>query len=103
MGDDIWAIPLQLSDFNIVVALLGGFISLFGLVSYLLKEKYYMSEARKLFSATDSPIGLSTIFLFERQAHDPPQSSRFWSAWLLVHLAQTSSGPRFTENALNQV
>ncbi|KAL6824354.1 Sodium/hydrogen exchanger family domain-containing protein [Trichoderma sp. SZMC 28015] len=42
---NIWAVPLALSNFNIVVAFLGGFISLFGLVSYLLKENYYLSEA----------------------------------------------------------
>ncbi|KAJ5552810.1 hypothetical protein N7494_002188 [Penicillium frequentans] len=44
---DIWAVPLQLSNFNIIVAVLGGFISLFGLVSYLLKENFYVSEARE--------------------------------------------------------
>lgn len=48
MSRDIWAVPLQLNNFNIVLALLGGFISLFGLVSFLLKENYYLSEARKL-------------------------------------------------------
>jgi hypothetical protein len=47
MANNIWAIPLAVTDFNIIVALLGGFISLFGLVSYLLKENYYMSEARE--------------------------------------------------------
>lgn len=47
MSRDIWAVPLQLNNFNIVLALLGGFISLFGLVSFLLKENYYLSEARK--------------------------------------------------------
>ena len=47
MPDNIWAIPLQTTNFNIVVAFLGGFISIFGLVSYLLKENYYLSEARK--------------------------------------------------------
>ncbi|KAH6656732.1 Sodium/hydrogen exchanger family-domain-containing protein [Truncatella angustata] len=36
---------LALTNFNIVAAFLGGFISLFGLVSYLLKENFYMSEA----------------------------------------------------------
>ncbi|EFY93552.1 Na/H antiporter, putative [Metarhizium acridum CQMa 102] len=41
----IWAIPLEITDFNILVALLGGFISVFGLVSYLLKETFYLSEA----------------------------------------------------------
>lgn len=37
---------LDLSNFNIVCATLGGFISVFGLVSYLCKEKFYLSEAR---------------------------------------------------------
>ncbi|KAJ5337507.1 Cation/H+ exchanger [Penicillium italicum] len=45
MVHNIWAVPLQLSNFNIIVSLLGGFISLFGLISYLLKENYYVSEA----------------------------------------------------------
>ncbi|KAG9625187.1 hypothetical protein KCU64_g19411, partial [Aureobasidium melanogenum] len=36
---------LSVVNFNIVCATLGGFITLFGLVSYLLKEKYYLSEA----------------------------------------------------------
>lgn len=38
---------LDLSNFNIVVSLLGGWVSLFGLVSYLLKETFYLSEARE--------------------------------------------------------
>ncbi|KAI1506557.1 Sodium/hydrogen exchanger family-domain-containing protein [Biscogniauxia marginata] len=36
---------LALTNFNIIVGVLGGWISLFGLVSYLLKENYYLSEA----------------------------------------------------------
>jgi NhaP-type Na+/H+ or K+/H+ antiporter len=36
---------LAISDFNIVCATLGGFITLFGLVSYLFKETFYLSEA----------------------------------------------------------
>ncbi|KAK5136422.1 hypothetical protein LTR08_003067 [Meristemomyces frigidus] len=36
---------LAVVNFNIVCACLGGFITLFGLVSYLLKERYYLSEA----------------------------------------------------------
>jgi NhaP-type Na+/H+ or K+/H+ antiporter len=36
---------LAVVNFNIVCATLGGFITLFGLVSYLLKEKFYLSEA----------------------------------------------------------
>lgn len=38
---------LALTNFNIVCASLGGFITLFGLVSYLMKEKFYLSEACK--------------------------------------------------------
>lgn len=45
MAHNIWAVPVAFSDFNVVVAFLGGFVSLFGLVSYLVKEKCYMSEA----------------------------------------------------------
>ena len=36
---------LSIVNFNIVCATLGGFITIFGLVSFLLKEKYYLSEA----------------------------------------------------------
>lgn len=36
---------ISLVNFNIVCATLGGFITLFGLVSYLLKEKFYLGEA----------------------------------------------------------
>lgn len=39
---------LATSNFNIVSATLGGFVTLFGLVSYLLKERYYMGEACKI-------------------------------------------------------
>ena len=38
---------LVVTNFNIVCAVLGGFITLFGLVSYLLKENFYLSEACK--------------------------------------------------------
>jgi hypothetical protein len=38
---------LSLVSFNVVCATLGGFIALFGLVSYLFKEKFYLSEARE--------------------------------------------------------
>ena len=36
---------LDLSNFNIVCAVVGGFVTLFGLVSYLFKERFYLSEA----------------------------------------------------------
>ncbi|KAI0020307.1 Na/H antiporter [Xylariomycetidae sp. FL0641] len=36
---------LELTNFNIVVAFAGAWVSLFGLVSYLLKEKFSLSEA----------------------------------------------------------
>ncbi|KAL8642171.1 MAG: hypothetical protein Q9228_001101 [Teloschistes exilis] len=35
---------LAVTNFNIVAATLGGFVTLFSLVSYLLKEHYYLSE-----------------------------------------------------------
>ncbi|KAK6596704.1 sodium/hydrogen antiporter [Botrytis cinerea] len=48
---------LSTSNFNIVCAILGGFITLFGLVSYLFKEKFYLSEAliSLLFGVAMSP------------------------------------------------
>ncbi|KAF2878190.1 Sodium/hydrogen exchanger family-domain-containing protein [Massariosphaeria phaeospora] len=36
---------LAVNNFNIVCATLGGFITLFGLISYLIKERFYLSEA----------------------------------------------------------
>ena len=39
---------LVVTDFNIVCATLGGFITLFGLVSFLLKERMFLSEPRML-------------------------------------------------------
>jgi len=39
---------LAVTNFNIVCSVLGGFITLFGLVSYLFKEKFYLSEACEL-------------------------------------------------------
>lgn len=40
-------LEFKVSNFNIVAATLGGFLSIFGLVSYLFKEKFYLSEARE--------------------------------------------------------
>jgi sodium/hydrogen antiporter len=36
---------LEVVGFNIVCATLGGFIAIFGLVSYLFKERFYLSES----------------------------------------------------------
>ena len=36
---------LDISNFNIVCAVVGGFVTIFGLVSYLFKERFYLSEA----------------------------------------------------------
>ena len=36
---------LAVTNFNIVCATLGGFITLFGLVSYLFKERLFLSES----------------------------------------------------------
>lgn len=39
---------LEINNFNIVLSVLGGWISLFGLVSFLCKEHFYLSEACEL-------------------------------------------------------
>ena len=38
-------LDFKVSNFNRVAATVGGFLSVFGLVSYLLKEKFYLGEA----------------------------------------------------------
>lgn len=45
---------LELTNFNVVISVLGAWISLYGLVSYLLKERFYMSEAREYILALPS-------------------------------------------------
>jgi hypothetical protein len=47
---------LQPTDFNIVCAVLGGFVSLFGLVSYFVKERIFLSEARNDFLSPSRPL-----------------------------------------------
>ncbi|KAK9240601.1 Sodium/hydrogen exchanger family-domain-containing protein [Lipomyces kononenkoae] len=51
---------LAISNFNLVCALLGGFVILFGLVSYLVRGKMYISEALPslLFGTTFKVAGL---------------------------------------------
>ena len=46
---------LAIVNFNIVCAVLGGFITIFGLVSYLFKERFYLSEARELPQSPNNP------------------------------------------------
>ena len=41
---------LVVSNFNVVCATLGGFITLFGLVSFLVKERLFLSEPRMFFT-----------------------------------------------------
>jgi hypothetical protein len=38
-------LEFKISNFNRVAATAGGLLSMFGLVSYLLKEKFYLGEA----------------------------------------------------------
>ncbi|EEP78392.1 conserved hypothetical protein [Uncinocarpus reesii 1704] len=54
---------LAVTNFNVVCATLGGFISLFGLVSYLFKERFHLSEAliSLLAGVTFSPHGANFI------------------------------------------
>ncbi|CRG83190.1 Na(+)/H(+) antiporter 1 [Talaromyces islandicus] len=54
---------LEITNFNIVCSVLGGFITLFGLVSYLCKERFYLSEAliSMLAGTAFSPHGANFI------------------------------------------
>lgn len=47
---------LAVVNFNIVCATLGGFITLFGLVSYLFKEEFYLSESRQSIFPLSGPL-----------------------------------------------
>jgi sodium/hydrogen antiporter len=38
---------IHTDDVSVVIAVLGGFIISFGLVSFFVKERLYLSEARK--------------------------------------------------------
>jgi len=60
------------NNFNIVCATLGGFITLFGLVSYLLKEKFYLSEAllSTLWGVIFSPHAANWIRPYEYALYD---------------------------------
>lgn len=51
---------LAVNNFNIVVSVLGGWVSLFGLVSYLCKENFYLSEACECF-AVQGHLGRSIL------------------------------------------
>ncbi|TVY49394.1 Na(+)/H(+) antiporter [Lachnellula occidentalis] len=68
---------LAITNFNIVCSVLGGFITLYGLVSYLFKEKFYLSEAsgvifsphatnfiKPLDYTNDSQIDLNAVTLY---------------------------------------
>lgn len=50
---------LAVTNFNIVVSVVGGWVSLFGLVSYLCKENFYLSEACK-YPRFPQPIPMET-------------------------------------------
>ncbi len=41
-------LEFKISNFNRVAAITGGFLSILGLFSYLLKERFYVGEACKL-------------------------------------------------------
>ncbi|KAL9595989.1 MAG: hypothetical protein Q9179_004770 [Wetmoreana sp. 5 TL-2023] len=69
---------LNLTNFNIVCATLGGFITLFGLVSYLLKERYYLSEAREIVHTQPrvcSSLTAAVISLMAGVAFSPPATN----------------------------
>lgn len=63
---------LSLTNFNNVCAVLGGFVTLFGLVSYLLKERFYLSESliSTLFGVIFGPHATNWIRPSEYAQHD---------------------------------
>jgi sodium/hydrogen antiporter len=52
---------LATTDFNVTCWVLGGFITLFGLVSYLLKERIYLSEACRGFTGSIWLAGTNSL------------------------------------------
>jgi hypothetical protein len=82
---------LAVMNFNIVCSVLGGFITLFGLVSYLFKEKFYLSEAcmfilKPLFLSCVSKLIIGILSdILTRRSHLLPsryescQTSRLYS------------------------
>jgi NhaP-type Na+/H+ or K+/H+ antiporter len=68
---------LAITNFNIVLSVLGGFISLFGLVSYLLKENFYLSEAliSLLAGVIVSPSAANLIRPLEYTSDNPAPST----------------------------
>jgi hypothetical protein len=40
---------LNLSELNVVVAVLGAFATIYGIISVKIKQAWYLGEARKLF------------------------------------------------------
>lgn len=63
---------LAVVNFNIVCATLGGFITCFGLVSYLLKEKFHLSEACAFLPSISS---IPALFPSIRATHLSPYLS----------------------------
>ncbi len=78
---------LDTSNFNIVVSVLGGWISLYGLISYLCKENFYLSEACEWHEITlaakltwhpsNISAGWRGIFTTGCQFHTPSRICRF--------------------------
>jgi NhaP-type Na+/H+ or K+/H+ antiporter len=77
---------LAVVNFNIVCATAGGFVTLFGLVSYLFKEKFYLSEAliSSIFGVIFGPHVANLIKPLD-YANGNSRRSRFTSrAWCSV-------------------
>lgn len=71
-------IPGEFSPFTIAVAILSGFIVIFGFVSMFVKEKLFISEACKFMSFPMVPLGK---FSFLERVYDS-----IWSLLLVVAL-----------------
>src|SRR3954467_15620406 len=58
---------LGLNNFNIVCSTLGGFIALFGLISFLAKDRFFLSEARRLIN---HQTRISSHLISELKSHN---------------------------------
>lgn len=65
---------LEVNNFNIVLSVLGGWISLFGLVSYLCKEHFYLSEACEFGAqpALQARLSLAFVVAPSEKIRGPP-------------------------------
>jgi hypothetical protein len=79
---------LAVTNFNIVSSTLGGFITLFALVSYLLKERLYLSEACESLSSTECWVFLFNFFNGISSVGNTQQTFEAHLSWTMLTLSR---------------